>query len=502
MRSGWSAQSTWARSRQLFPNPVNLRVGCDADFSAAISLRTPLAARERKDASRHILRRRLRLLAPEDHRRFIELEARDVVELLRCTRDVYREFAEENQCAPLSEAYWVILRFAILPTSIGVIQQKVVDYLKMTQVAGVDLSLLFGIETQACSRLRLDGSGGKCDLSDRTPASDTELQTLSEYVNEGTLFCLEEDGVWVPRGGGPFAVDDDSSILWSWGLLFALNAGATYTDWLPVRERLWRRCAPWTEGLTTLFRCTQDELRSQWQALSPDSQARELSWKQRPSEFEKVLVSTPGDRYEKEGETWAIAFAGETCRLAAPLIGLDYILILLQNPGRPMRALELQTVLAGNPIASRPASKLVVDDVTVDARTDTDEDECSLSSPGHSSRDEQLDPKAIRQYKERLKDLERDATNAYNLGDNEKGDELQKQYDEIESRLKQSFDIHHRPRVFSGENEKARMSITRALKRAYDKIRVQAPKTAEHMESYIKTGSEFVYLDNSISWKL
>jgi hypothetical protein len=213
-------------------------------------------------------------------------------------------------------------------------------------------------------------------------------------------------------------------------------------------------------------------------------------------------TNEPGNRFEKQGDTWAITFAGETCRLAAPLIGLDYILILLQNPGRSMRGLELQTVLAGNPIASRPAGKLVADDVTVDARTDTDEDECSLSFPGHSSGDEQLDPKAIRQYKERLKDLERDATNAYNLSDNAKGDELQKQYDEIESRLKQSFDIHHRPRVFSDDNEKARISITRALKRAYNKIRLQAPKTARHMESNIKTGSEFVYLDNSLSWKL
>jgi len=176
-------------------------------------------ARSSEDASRHILRRRLRLLAPEDHRRFIELEARDVVELLRCTRDVYREFAEENQCTPLSEAYWVILRFAILPTAIAVIQEKVFDYLKTTQVAGINLSLLFGIETQACSRRRLDGSGRKCDLSDRTPASDIELQTLSQYVNEYTLFRLEEDGVWLPRGGGPFAVDDESSILWSWGLV-------------------------------------------------------------------------------------------------------------------------------------------------------------------------------------------------------------------------------------------------------------------------------------------
>lgn len=243
------------------------------------------------DASQHILRRRLRLRAPKDHRRFIKLEARDVVKLLRCTRDAYREFVEENQCTPLNEAYWVILRFAILPTAIAVIRQKVIDYLKMTQVAGIDLSLLFGVQTRACNNRRLDDSGGKCDPNDRTPASDTELRTLSEYVKEDTLawFPLEERGVWIPIGGGPFAVDDESSIRWSWGLC-ALKAGVAFTDWLPMREKLWHKCTPWTEGLTTLFRCAQDELLTQWKSLSPDSQARELKWRDEPANLEEVVV--------------------------------------------------------------------------------------------------------------------------------------------------------------------------------------------------------------------
>lgn len=211
---------------------------------------------------------------------------------------------------------------------------------------------------------------------------------------------------------------------------------------------------------------------------------------------------SPRNRFVKEGDTWTISFAGEICRLAAAMIGLDYILVLLQYPGRPMRALELQSLLAGSPIASRPASKLAAEDVTVDAHTDRHEDECSLSSRGHSSGDDQLDPKAIKQYQQRLKELERDATTAYNVGDSEKGDELQKQYDEIQSGLNKSFDIRLRPRAFSDDNEKARISVTKALKRAYNKIRPQSRKTAEYIESHIKTGSEFVYLDNSITWEL
>jgi hypothetical protein len=78
--------------------------------------------RSEQDSLRHILRRRLSSLDPEDHRRFIELEARNLVEHLRCTRDTYREFVEKHNCRPVLEAQWVILRLAAFPTAIALLQ--------------------------------------------------------------------------------------------------------------------------------------------------------------------------------------------------------------------------------------------------------------------------------------------------------------------------------------------------------------------------------------------
>jgi hypothetical protein len=52
-------------------------------------LRRNAVERSAEDSSRHILRRRLPSSNAEDHRRFIELEARSLIEHLRCTRDVY-----------------------------------------------------------------------------------------------------------------------------------------------------------------------------------------------------------------------------------------------------------------------------------------------------------------------------------------------------------------------------------------------------------------------------
>ena len=63
--------------------------------------------RSAEDSLRHILQRRLASLDAQDHRRFIELEARNLIEHLRCTRDVYREFVEKHNCRPILEAHWV-----------------------------------------------------------------------------------------------------------------------------------------------------------------------------------------------------------------------------------------------------------------------------------------------------------------------------------------------------------------------------------------------------------
>ena len=65
--------------------------------------------RSAEDSLRHILRRRLASCDAEDHRRFVELEARNSIEHLRCTRDVYRELVEEHNCRPILEAQWGFL---------------------------------------------------------------------------------------------------------------------------------------------------------------------------------------------------------------------------------------------------------------------------------------------------------------------------------------------------------------------------------------------------------
>src|SRR2546429_7487866 len=108
------------------------------------------ANRAPDDSLQHILRRRLASLGAEDHRRFVETEARNLVEHLRCTRDIYRDFVESRNCRPVLEAHWVVLRCAVFPTALDLLRKAVIEYAKLCRVAGRDLSLLFGILTRTC----------------------------------------------------------------------------------------------------------------------------------------------------------------------------------------------------------------------------------------------------------------------------------------------------------------------------------------------------------------
>jgi len=247
-----------------------------------------------EDSLRHILQRRLASLDAEDHRRFIELGARNLVEHLRCTRDVYREFVDKHNCRPILEAHWVVLRCAVFPTAIDLLRRQVIEYAKLTRIPGRDLSLLFGILTRTSHQDRGNGIAVLCapDLDDNTAATDKELKSLGGLVNENSLLWLRDirDGgaIGHPLGGGPFATDNALAIRNSFALCGI--GEMTLSTWLDLRDKLWHQCTPWTDGLNSLFGSVQEELLSQWRALPPDSLAHALALEEKTSAFERIVV--------------------------------------------------------------------------------------------------------------------------------------------------------------------------------------------------------------------
>lgn len=272
-----------------------------AKIAAAMRLRSGqnTVGRSAEDSSRHILSRRLGSLDAEEHRRFVELESHDLIVHLRCTRDVYREFVEKHKCSPVLEAYWVVLRCAVFPTAIGALRGKVFKYAKLARVPARDLSLLFGVPTRTCYQEGPIPMLGPPDLKDDSPATDSGLRTLAERVNEDTLLWFRDirygGAVGRPFGGGPFAPDDTDAIRHSWGL-GGLHGGITLTTWIGLREKMWHRCLPWSDGLFNLFGSVQEELLSQWRALPPDSLAYELTSNRRQLSLKRIVVKPSGPK--------------------------------------------------------------------------------------------------------------------------------------------------------------------------------------------------------------
>lgn len=140
---------------------------------------------------------------------------------------------------------------------------------------------------------------GPPDLKDDSLATDSELRTLAKRVNEDTLLWFRDirDGgaVGRPFGGGPFAPDDADAIRHSWRL-GGLLGGITLTDWIGLREKIWHRCLPWSDGLFNLFGSVQEELLSQWRSLPPDSLAYELTSNGRPLSLKRIVVKRSGPK--------------------------------------------------------------------------------------------------------------------------------------------------------------------------------------------------------------
>jgi hypothetical protein len=252
-------------------------------------------ARSADDSLRHILRRQLPSLGTEDHKRFVELEARSLIEHLRSTRDVYREFVNSKGCRPILEAQWVVLRCAVFPTGLAILRESVINYAKLTRVPGRDLSLLFGIVTRTCYRNVAEGIAlhQLPDLEDETPATDAELKSLGDLIDEDGLLMfrdIRDDGA-VGRllGGGPFSTDDARSLRNSFGLC-GLRAGMTLPEWIGLRDKLWNLRSPWTDGLCNLFGSVQEELMSQWRALPLDSLVHQLELEEKARSFQPISV--------------------------------------------------------------------------------------------------------------------------------------------------------------------------------------------------------------------
>jgi hypothetical protein len=187
-----------------------------------------------------------------------------------------------------------------------------------------------------------------------------------------------------------------------------------------------------------------------------------------------TVASGVGDSFVSEGEVWAITFEGRTIRLKESK-GLKYLARLLSAAGREVAAIEL--VAADRPGGGKRRSDAV---------------EAGLSV-GEGLGDPVLDAGSRAAYRVRLLELQGEIDEADGFGDLERLSRLREEFDFITQELVAATGLGGRHRTQPSAAERARQSVTKAIRDALDRIERQDPMLGAHLRHAVRTGAMCSY---------
>ncbi len=174
-----------------------------------------------------------------------------------------------------------------------------------------------------------------------------------------------------------------------------------------------------------------------------------------------------GPRLVDEGDYWSFHFEGQTLRLKDSR-GIRYLATLLAEPETEHLAL----VLACNHAAQG-------------ARVDR----------GDSG--EIIDSQALASYRGRVRELEEELEEARSGNDLGRQESLSMEMEEISRQLAAAVGLGGRSRKSGSAAERARQSVTKALRGLQQKILDQNPRLGRHLEFSVRTGTSCSYRPES-----
>ncbi len=190
--------------------------------------------------------------------------------------------------------------------------------------------------------------------------------------------------------------------------------------------------------------------------------------------------------FRREGDYWSLVFEGHTMRMR-DLKGLRYLARLLADPGREFHVLDLVTVERGWSGDGRRGA------------------EPGLAFSSGLDAGVVLDAQAKQAYRRRLAEIDDDIDEAGMLGDAERASQAEAERDFLIRELARAVGLGGRDRRVGSASERARASVTRALRKAMARISEYDPALGEHLDRAIRTGTWCAYLPNTrgpVSWKL
>ena len=273
---------------------------------------------------------------------------------------------------------------------------------------------------------------------------------------------------------------------------------------LEVAVQLWNEIgAPYETararmGLGQAYRAASNEehailefraARSAFERIGAVNQAAEAAWacgdagaeaatapERQPPALLTADPPTAGENmFRREGEYWCVAFRGQTIRLR-DLKGLRYLARLLAHPGREFHVLDM---VAGETGSAVDTEGSVEAGLTI--------------SPGLDA-GVLLDAQAKNAYRRRLAEIDEDSEEALALGDHERAAQAQAEHDFLVNELARAVGLGGRDRHAASISERARASVTRAVRQAMARIQEHHPALGEHLSRTIRTGTYCAYL--------
>lgn len=182
-----------------------------------------------------------------------------------------------------------------------------------------------------------------------------------------------------------------------------------------------------------------------------------------PTAKEPPGWAEPVVAYRRRGRKWRLELAGRTV-LVEHSVGMRYLAALLANPGREIPA----AVLAAGPgnletAVVRSAPQPVLDDL------------------------------AKRNYKQRLSQLQADIDELESVNELERAAILRAERDWLIGELAAAAGLGGRPRQFPGNEERARISVGKAIRRAVKRITDADPVIGNELNATVHTGRRCCY---------
>ena len=202
-----------------------------------------------------------------------------------------------------------------------------------------------------------------------------------------------------------------------------------------------------------------------------------------PTEFSASPTSPSDPRdgrklqsvFRREGDTRSIVYNGTAVRVRE-LKGMRHLARLLAEPGREFHVLDLVAAEDGVGPAPGPG----VGEELVVARD-------AGAGPA-------LDEKATVAYRRRLQEIDEDIEEARRFGDADRAALAEADRDYLVAELSRAYGLGGRSRRMGTASERARASITRAVRYALARIAAHHPELGEHLEVTVRTGTYCSYV--------